>query len=74
MTTVTIPRNEYSELKRQANAYRRVATRLHTLLIRDPIAVVVSDFNKSGLYTRAFLQDLEDGLRKSSYTKRRNED
>ncbi|PIV12640.1 MAG: hypothetical protein COS47_01405 [Candidatus Nealsonbacteria bacterium CG03_land_8_20_14_0_80_36_12] len=70
MVRVTLPKTEYEQLKRQAEAYRRFAARLFELAIRDPIEEVVEDFRKTNLYTKDFLKDLESGLRKSSYAKK----
>ena len=36
-----------------------------------PVGRVVADFRKTGLYDEDFLSDLETGLRKSSYAKKR---
>jgi len=70
MVRVTLPKTEYEQLKRQAEAYRRFAARLFELAIGDPIEEVVEDFRKTNLYTKDFLKDLESGLRKSSYAKK----
>lgn len=70
MVTVTLPKTEYEQLKKQAEAYRKFAANLFELVIRDPITEVMKDFRKTNLYTEEFLRDLEDGLRKSSYTQR----
>ncbi len=69
MNTVTIPKKEYSKLKSQALAYRKMAKSLFSAVVKDPISEVVGDFHASGLYSRDFLKDLEAGLRKSSYLK-----
>lgn len=70
MSNITIPKNEYSKLKRQANAYKKLSGRLFEFIIKDPVDEVVKDFRETKLYTEEFLKDLEDGLRKSSYAKR----
>ncbi len=69
MNTVTISKKEYSQLKNQALAYRKMAKSLFSAVVKDPIAEVVSDFSSTGLYNKNFLKDLESGLRKSSYLK-----
>lgn len=69
MAQVTLPKTEYEQLKRQAEAYRKFAARIFELAIRDPIEEVVKDFRRTNLYTKGFLKDLESGLRKSSYAK-----
>ena len=70
MATITIPKTEYSKLKRQSDAYKKLSSRFFEFMIKDPIEEVVSDFRKTSLYTKEFLTDLEDGLRKSSYAKK----
>ena len=69
MDRITIPRSEYLRLRRQANAYQKMAGRLFETVVKDPIQDVVEDFRKTNFYTDGFLIDLEDGLRKSSYGK-----
>lgn len=70
MATITIPKTEYSKLKRQADAYKKLSGRFFEFMIKDPIEEIVNDFRKTNLYTKEFLTDLEDGLKKSSYSKR----
>ncbi len=67
MSTVTIPKKEYVQLKSQTSAYRKMAKSLFSAVIKDPISQVVDDFQTTGLYNRDFLKDLEVGLNKSSY-------
>jgi hypothetical protein len=66
---VTITKIEYSRLKREAKAYRRFVVQFFQTAILEPIEDVIEDFRKTNLYTKEFLLDLEDGLRKSSYAK-----
>lgn len=70
MVKVTLPKNEYQQLKRQAEAYRKFVAQLFESVVQDPISKVVKDFQKTNLYTEGFLKDLESGLHKSSYTKK----
>lgn len=67
MATISIPKTEYDKLTRQAEAYRRMASRLFDWILHDPIDEVVTDFRNTDLYSEEFLSDLESGLRKSSY-------
>lgn len=67
MAQVTIPKTEYEQLRRQAEAYRKFTEKLFESVIRAPIEEIVEDFRKTGLYTEGFLRDLESGLRQSSY-------
>lgn len=71
MSTVTISKKEYAQLKSQAAAYKKMAKSLFSAVVKDPIAEVVEDFEATGLYKQGFLKDLESGLRKSSYLKRK---
>lgn len=67
---VTLPKQEYLRLKQQAQAYRAMVTKLFELPLRDPIDEVIADFCDTDLYSDDFLTDLEEGLRKSSYSKK----
>lgn len=73
MVSITLPETEYRKLKRQAQAYRGFAARFFELIIKDPIQEVVDDFQKTNLYSKEFLEDLESGLRKSSYVEYRHQ-
>lgn len=70
MSKVIISREEYKKLKNQSEAYKKIATRLFEVVIKDQIEEVVSDFRQTNLYTKGFLSDLDNGLRKSSYSSR----
>mgnify|MGYP001580440669 CR=1 FL=1 len=70
MVKVTLPEVEYKQLKRQADAYKKMAAKLFELTIKDSIEDVVEDFRRTDLYTDGFLKDLESGLRKSSYARK----
>ena len=67
MSQVTISKEEYKKLKKQSEAYKRLASRFFEAVVKDPVKDVVEDFHKTGLYTKDFLSDLETGLRKSTY-------
>lgn len=67
---ITLSKQEYLRLKQQAQAYRIMAARMFELPLRDPVDEVVADFRATDLYTKEFLADLENGLRKSSYAKK----
>ena len=66
MSTITIPKQEYQRLKRQSAAYRAVAAGRFAYIVRDDVETVMKDFQKTGLYSKKFLADLEKGLRRSS--------
>ncbi|MEA3344527.1 MAG: hypothetical protein U9Q16_02525 [Patescibacteria group bacterium] len=67
---VTVPKQEYLRLKQQAKAYRSMAAKVFELPLKNIVNEVVADFRVTNLYTDEFLMDLDDGLRKSSYTKK----
>jgi hypothetical protein len=69
MATVTIPKVEYQTLKRQSLAYKRLAARVFETAVKDDVTAAIKDFADTGLYTRAYLAELEEGLRKSSYAR-----
>jgi hypothetical protein len=69
MKKVHIKEKELKILKRQANAYKKLATHIFESVIKDPVQIVVEDFKKTGLYSAKFLSDMEDGLKRSSYSK-----
>ena len=69
MSQVTISKQEYKQLKRQGAAYRKLAAKLFQSVVTDDVASVVRDFTDTKLYAKGFLNDLEKGLRKSSYGK-----
>jgi len=69
-STIVISRDEYQNLRKQAKAFQKLAGRIFESVITDSVEVVVQDFRKTKLYSEAFLADLEEGLKKSSYAKR----
>lgn len=69
MSTVTIPKQEYKNLKRQSDAYRAIVAGRFEYVVRDSVETVMKDFEKTGLYNKRFLTDLEKGLRRSSVYK-----
>ena len=66
---IIVPKTEYLRLKRRALAYQSLMGQIFEKALKDPIDEVVEDFRATNLYEGAFLKDLEDGLRKSSYGK-----
>lgn len=69
MSNVTLSKAEYRKLKQQADAYKKITKRIFESVIRAPLEEVIEDFRQTDLYTDDFLEDLEDGLSKSSYAK-----
>ncbi|KKS44335.1 MAG: hypothetical protein A2986_00815 [Candidatus Jacksonbacteria bacterium RIFCSPLOWO2_01_FULL_44_13] len=68
--SVTIPRSEFIQLKKQALAYQSLTSQLFELPLRNTATEVRRDFEGTDLYTNCFLDDLESGLRKSSYSRK----
>jgi len=66
---VTISKTDFLRLKKQAQAYRTLAASVFRFAVKDPVKEVVQDFQDTNLYTDGFINDLESGLRKSSYPK-----
>lgn len=71
MARVSVQKEEYEQLKRQASAYRNLASRFFAALADDPVEAIVKDFRATKKYSKSFLKDLESGLRKSSLAKKR---
>jgi predicted transcriptional regulator len=69
MSNVTLSKAEYRKLKQQADAYKKITKRIFESVIRAPLEEVIEDFRQTKLYTDDFLEDLEEGLSKSSYAK-----
>ncbi|MEK7098982.1 MAG: hypothetical protein AAB916_00505 [Patescibacteria group bacterium] len=69
MDTIVIPKTEYRRLRREADAYKKMAGDLNALILHDSVSEAVDDFKKTGLYTDEFINDLETGLRRSSYAR-----
>ncbi len=71
METITISKKEYKKLLSQSRAYQKIAKGFFENVVKDPIDEVVLDFKKYKLYYGEFLEELESGLRKSTYLKSR---
>ncbi len=69
--TITIPKTEYKKLIFKAKAFEKLAKNIFENVINDSIKDIVEDFKKTNLYTDEFLNDLEDGLKKSTLAKQR---
>jgi len=64
---VTISKEKYKHLLSIERAYSKI-----TRVVREStVEEVVADFEKTDLYSAEFVKDLNDGLKKSSYTKRK---
>lgn len=69
MSEIIISKKEYIQLKNQSNAYKKIATKLFSAVVKNSVEDVIADFKRTKLYTDKFLLDLESGLSKSSYGK-----
>jgi len=69
METITLPKTEYRQLKKQADAFKSFAGYFFASLLGGSVSEVVNDFRKINLYSESFLKDLEEGLADSSYFK-----
>ncbi|MBX7046135.1 MAG: hypothetical protein K1X86_09880 [Ignavibacteria bacterium] len=67
MENITISKAEYKKLLSIEKAYTKLTKVFIDSAIKNSVEPVVSDFEKSGLYTKEFIKDLKDGLSKSSY-------
>lgn len=64
---IIISKPEYDLLTSRSRAYEKITAKLFEFIIQDPIDQVVDDFRKTNIYSDGFIEDLESGLRKSSY-------
>lgn len=71
MNTITLPKTEYLELKKRAAAYNVIINVVSKDLFASPpeksAKKIIDEFKKTGLYSKAFLEDLASGLNNSSY-------
>ncbi|MBU3965450.1 hypothetical protein KKG29_04585 [Patescibacteria group bacterium] len=70
MDKIIISKIEYLRLKQQSAAYKRLASSFYESIPKDSIETVVDDFRKTDIYSEEFLEDLESGLKRSSYAKK----
>ena len=71
MSTVTIPKIQYQELKKKAEAYEYISRIVEGSFFTSPSVksakTILSEFKKTGKYNAIFLKSLKNGLRRSSY-------
>lgn len=71
MTTVTLPKIEYLNLKKRAEAFDKMLAGINPSFFFAPPEKsrkkIISQFSKTKLYRKEFLKDLEKGLKRSSY-------
>jgi hypothetical protein len=70
---ITITKKEYLKLINQAEAFNKLKSAVFESILSDPISEVLEDFRTTELYSDEFLNDLEGGLRKSNYLKRKHQ-
>jgi len=70
MEYVTLSKKEFKKLTSKANAYDKLAKSFFHNIVNEPVEIVVNDFKNTNLYSNAFIKDLEESLRKSSYVKK----
>ena len=72
--TITLPRNEYRELKEKALRYETIRKLIEAEFFAPPVTrnvgQIVIALRKTGRYPDAFLKSLARGLRESSYFSR----
>jgi hypothetical protein len=71
MTTVTLPKTEYLNLKKRAEAFDKVVAGINPSFFFTPTErsrkKIMSEFSKTKLYNKEFLKDLKRGLKRSSF-------
>lgn len=71
MSTVTIPKTKYEELRKKADAYEYVASFVERSLFAPPsmrsIPKVIKELKSTKKYSAAFLASLKKGLARSAY-------
>ena len=71
MTTITLPKIEYLNLKKRAEAFDKMVSGINPSFFFVPAEKsrrrIISDFSKTKLYNKKFLKSLEKGLKRSSF-------
>ncbi|MDP3792608.1 MAG: hypothetical protein Q8Q89_02660 [bacterium] len=74
METVTIPKTEYTKLKRYSSAYLKIASKIVEVereVFSSPpirnIGRVTKSFKETNKYSRDFMKSLGKGLKRSSF-------
>jgi len=71
MSTVVLKKSEYEELKTRADAYDRLVFAMREDIFYPPPTrsrtKILSEFKKTGRYSRVFLASLASGLKRSSH-------
>lgn len=71
MSTITLPKIEYLNLKKRAEAFDKMVAEINPNFFFVPVEKsrkkIISEFSKTKLYSKEFVKDLEKGLRRSSF-------
>lgn len=71
MSTITIPKIKYQDIKKKADAYELIMGILEKDFFAAPPTTdrkkIISEFKKTGLYKNEFIESLKKGLSRSSY-------
>ena len=71
MSTITLPRTEYINLKSRAEAFDKMVAEIQPSLLFAPTEKsrkkVITEFSKTKLYNKKFLESLNRGLKRSSF-------
>lgn len=71
MSTVTLPKIEYMNLKKRAEAFDKMVAGINPSFFFVPTEKsrkkIMSEFSKTKLYSKEFLKDLEKGIKRSSF-------
>lgn len=63
MSKVIISKEEYSSLLFESKAYRKLASNFASQIIERPVSEIIGSFRSTQKYSKAFLSDIEEGLR-----------
>ena len=71
MSTITLPKIEYLDLKKRAEAFDKMVADINPSFFFIPAEKsrkkIISNFRKTKLYNKPFLKSLEKGLKRSSF-------
>jgi len=71
MVTITLPKIEYINLKKRAEAFDKMVAGINPSIFFVPVEKsrkkIVSDFSKTKLYNKEFIKSLKKSLKRSSF-------
>lgn len=71
MSTITLPKIEYLNLKKRAEAFDKVVSGINPNFFFVPVEKsrkkIISEFSKTKVYNKEFIKSLEKGLKRSSF-------